>query len=79
MSELSDLRERVSNLEVTVARLEEGQVGVKSAVESLTTRLEPLIKTVTQAKAYLAGAAVAIAIVSQGTRDIADWVTKLFK
>lgn len=78
MSE-SELRERVSNLEVTVARLEEGQAGVKVAVESLTTRLEPVIKTVTQAKAYLAGAAVAIAIVSQGARDAVDWFMKIFK
>lgn len=75
MSELVDLREKVTDLMVATARLEEQVTTLTTTVSALQTKLEPLIGAVNKGKGYMAGIAIAGAVIGGSVRDLFSYFT----
>lgn len=73
MTEMSELREKVHDLEVTVARLDERVGHLVDAVDALITQTNPLVAAVAKGKGYIAAVALVAAALGGGLRELVNW------
>lgn len=70
MSDLSDLREKVYDLQESNARLEERVASLTTSVDALRVQLNPLIVSVAKGKGYLAAVALVSAAIGASIKQV---------
>lgn len=70
MTEISELREKVHDMQVNVARLEERVSVLITSVDSLATRMNPIAAAVQKGKGYVAAVAIVCAVIGGGVREL---------